>query len=540
VTAVLDHVRVPADRADHYRRQGWWQPVRLTDVVLGGANEYPARCALVSGDRRFTYGELASAVNAAAVRMARLGITRNDTVVVQLPNDIEFVVVLLALLRIGAVAVLVPSALREYELYRIMDRTNPVALAMPVSGKRFDHLTMARSLKSRFECVRWLLIAGGTAPDIVSLDDLCAPAELPPYPKVGDARDPAVLLLSSGSTGPPKLMVRTHEDYGYVILTTRDIARVGPDAVYLAVLPASHTFGLAYPGVLGTLAAGGRVVFGTPEDPAATVRSLERERVTHTAAVPALVTQWLAAAEATGFRGDLSVLQVGGAPFTATGARAAMTTFGCTVQQVYGMSEGLTNYTRLDDPEHVILETQGRPASPGDELRIVDDAGHDVPDGATGELLTRGPFTIAGYFRDEVATDRAFTPDGFYRTGDLVRRQADGNLVVVGRTKNVINRGGEKICAEDLEQAVLRDPSVRAAVAVAADHPVLGETVCLFVVPASGAEVSLFSIRRFLKDSGVAGYKMPERLEILRDLPLIGIGKVDRTALRARARKLST
>lgn len=536
MTSVLDFVRVPHERADAYRRAGWWRPDRLADVVLRAAATQPDRAALVSGARRLTFGQLAAAVNAAAVRLGRLGVRRGDPVVVQLPNDIEFAVLVLALLRIGAPAVLVPPALREYELDRILPLVQPVALAMPARSKRFDHLAMAHRLRARTPSVRWLLIAGATSDDDVDLAELCVPEDLPPYPDAVEPGDPAVFLLSSGSTGPPKLMVRTHEDYAYVLRATAGIAGVGPETVYLAVLPASHTFSLAYPGVLGTLAHGGTVVFGAPEDPAGTIRLMAEQRVTHTATVPALVAQWLAGAGDR--RGALRVLQVGGAKLDSAIAQAAMRTFGCTVQQVYGMSEGLTNYTRLDDPESVIIETQGRPASPGDELRIVDDDGHDVPDGEPGELLTRGPFTIAGYFRDQAATDRSFTPDGFYRTGDLVRRHPSGNLVVVGRTKNVVNRGGEKICAEELEQAVLRDPRVASAAVVAAPHAVLGETPCLFVVPAAAeGEITLLSIRRFLESAGLARYKMPEQLAILDTMPLIGIGKVDRTALRARVRE---
>lgn len=541
MTGVLDFTRVPVDRAERYRQAGWWRPDRLADVVLRHAADQPARTALVAGERRLDYGALATAVAAATARLDRLGVHHGDSVVVQLPNDIEFVVLLLALLHIGAPAVLVPHALRDFELDRIVPLVEPVALAMPARSRRFDHLAMARRLRTAHPGVRHLLITGASEPDVLDLGELCAPAgsELERNTDVRPA-DPALLLLSSGSTGPPKLMVRTHEDYAYVLRETSRLARVSRDTVYLAVLPASHTFCLAYPGVLGTLAAGGRVVLSSPEDPAATVALLRRERVTHTAAVPALVTQWLAAAERQGGDWPLAVLQVGGAKLSADLAREAASVFGTAIQQVYGMSEGLTNYTRLDDPESVVLATQGRPASPGDEIRVVTDDGTEVPDGEAGELLTRGPFTIAGYFRDPEATVRAFTHDGFYRTGDLVRRHPSGNLVVIGRTKNVINRGGEKICAEELEQAVLRDPRVAIAAVVGVPHPVLGESPCLFVLPVYGEDITLLSVRRFLEQQGLARYKLPERLEILDTMPLIGLGKVDRPTLRARAKENPT
>jgi 2,3-dihydroxybenzoate-AMP ligase len=207
---------------------------------------------------------------------------------------------------------------------------------------------------------------------------------------------------------------------------------------------------------------------------------------------------------------------------------------GATLQQVFGMAEGLLNYTRLDDPDEVICTTQGRPLSPGDELRIVDGEGNDLPEGVAGTLLTRGPYTPRGYYRAPEQNGRAFTPDGWYASGDVVRRRPDGNLVVEGRDKDMINRGGEKISAEEVENLVYRLPGIAQVAAVAAPDPELGERVCVFVVPRVGADITLQAIRDSMAAAGVAAFKWPERLEITAELPTTKVGKLDKKALRER------
>jgi 2,3-dihydroxybenzoate-AMP ligase len=155
-----------------------------------------------------------------------------------------------------------------------------------------------------------------------------------------------------------------------------------------------------------------------------------------------------------------------------------------------------------------------------------------VASGEVGELLTH---TIAGYYGDPEANARSFTSDGFYCTGDLVRLHPSGNFVVEGRTKDVINRGGEKISADELETLALQHPSISSAAAVAMPHPRYGEAVCLFVVLRGGEALELSDVRRFFESRGLAPFKLPRRLEVLESLPVIGIGKINKVALRERA-----
>jgi 2,3-dihydroxybenzoate-AMP ligase len=204
---------------------------------------------------------------------------------------------------------------------------------------------------------------------------------------------------------------------------------------------------------------------------------------------------------------------------------------GCRLQQVFGMAEGLVNYTRLEEDDELACTTQGRPISAHDELRVVDATGAPVPDGEPGLLETRGPYTIRGYHQD--ADPAAFTPDGFYRTGDVVRRLASGHLVVEGRAKDQINRGGEKIAPDEVEAHLLAHPAVHDAAVIAVPDDRLGERTCAVVVLRDGAAPTPAELRRHLRERGLAAFKLPDRVEVVPAFPQTGVGKVSRRELRA-------
>ncbi|MER6671413.1 AMP-binding protein, partial [Amycolatopsis japonica] len=267
---------------------------------------------------------------------------------------------------------------------------------------------------------------------------------------------------------------------------------------------------------------------------------IEAEGVTITGLVPPLAAAWAQAAART--ERDLSsldVLLVGGAKCARELAEKIGPALGCRLQQVFGMAEGLVCYTRLDDPDEYALATQGRPISPDDEIRVVnpDDplstSDDVVAQGEVGALLTRGPYTIRGYYRAEEHNKTAFTEDGFYRTGDLVRRHPSGHLEVVGRAKEQINRGGEKVAAEEVENHLMAHPGVLDAAVVAVPDPYLGERTCAYVVPAAGAEPAAAELRRFVREQGVAAFKVPDLVQVVPEFPVTGVGKTSKRELRA-------
>lgn len=520
----------PAGTAADYVHKGYWLGRPLGDLLADSAAAHPGATALVDGDVRLTHAELLARADATAARLVGLGIAPGDRIVVQLANGWEFVVLTIACLRSGIVPVMALPAHRRAELSYLAEHAEAVAVAVPDVLRDFDHQALAAELITQVSTLAHVLVAGDPKPGHLDLRALAEPG--PRFE--GPAPDPgavAVFLLSGGTTGLPKLISRTHDDYAYNARASAEISGVDAETVYLVSLPAGHNFPLACPGILGTLLAGGTVVSLPSPEPERAFATIAAEGITHTAVVPAVAGRWLEHAAAHGPPG-LRVLQVGGARLADELARRIRPVLGAQLQQVFGMAEGLLNYTRLDDPDDVVCTTQGRPMSPDDEVRLVDELDADVPDGAPGSLLTRGPYTPRGYYRADEQNARAFTPDGWYRSGDICRRTAGGNLIVEGRDKDMINRGGEKISAEEVENLVYQLPAVSQVAAVAMPDPDLGERVCVFVV--ARASVTLDEVRDSMHAAGVARFKLPERLELVDELPATKVGKIDKKALRAR------
>ncbi|MFI5929094.1 (2,3-dihydroxybenzoyl)adenylate synthase [Micromonospora sp. NPDC051543] len=531
----------PADAVDHYVTRGYWEDRPLAAYVYDAADADPDACCLVDEEQRMSYRELTARADGAALRLRDLGLRPDDRIILQLPNGWEFVVVTLACLRLGVLPVMALPAHRRAEITALAAHAEARAIVVPDVVKDFDHRAMAWEVAEASDTVEHVLVLGTSvrAPS-VDVSALCAPAEDPATARreldqaAPDPRSVALFLLSGGTTGLPKLIARTHNDYSYMARQAARLCGVGGDTVYLAVLPLAHGYPMSGPGVLGTLMSGGRVVIAPSPAPKRAFDLIARERVTLTSLVPAALVRWMEHRETEG-DADLSsvrLLQVAGSRLADHVAARVGPTLGCPLQQVYGMGEGLLCLTRPDDPPEVVGHTQGRPICPDDEIRVVDEDGGPVPDGEPGVLLTRGPYTPRGYYRSPELNRFSFV-DGWYRTGDIVRRRADGNLVVEGRDKDIINRGGEKISAEDVENFAYQVDGVRLAAAVAMPDPQLGERICLYVVPDGDRTVELAAIRAIMERAGVAHFKLPDRLVAVDSLPITTVGKVDKKSLRA-------
>lgn len=531
----------PAEFAERYRAAGYWRGETFGGVLRERAATHPGRIALVDPEperRTWTYRELDERADRLAAGFAARGIGKGDRVVLQLPNIGEFVEVVFALFRIGALPVYALPAHRETEIAYFCSFTEAVAYVVPDKHAGFDHRDLASQIKERTPGLKHVFVvcAPGEQGEHTALADVpCDPPEQPlPGP---EPHELAFLQLSGGTTGVPKLIPRTHDDYIYSLWGSNDICGVDQDTRFLVALPAAHNFPMSSPGWLGVLYAGGTTVLAPRPDPATAFPLVERERITMTGLVPPLALVWTEAAAQSG--SDLSSLElvlVGGAKYSESAARRLEPSLGCRLMQVFGMAEGLVNYTRLDDDPETVVTTQGLPISPDDEIRVVDDAGIDVPQGEFGHLLTRGPYTIRGYWRAPEHNAGAFTEDGFYRTGDIVRRTAGGHLVVEGRAKDQINRGGEKVAPEEIENIVLAHPSVHDASVVAVPDEYLGERTLTYVILRDGSEpLKPVDIKRFVRARGVAAYKVPDRVEFVDVFPQTGIGKVSKKGLRSTA-----
>ncbi|WP_459549115.1 (2,3-dihydroxybenzoyl)adenylate synthase [Nocardia sp. X0981] len=523
------YVPFPAELADSYRAAGYWTGTPLGELLRNTARRRPDRPALL-GPRPLTYAELDAEADRMAYGFLTLGLAPGDRVVVQLPNTPEFAIVLFGLLRAGIIPVLTLPAHRRAEIAHLAALSGAVAYLIADRQGDFDYRELAAGLVATVESVRHVLVLGDPG-DFTDLLSIARDTGTLPEP---DPSDIALMLVSGGTTGLPKLIARTHDDYVYNARASAAVCALGENDVYLATLPAAHNFPLACPGILGTVATGGALVFVADPSPESAFAVIERYGVTVTAVVPPLAQLWSAAVEwEDADISSLRLLQVGGAKLAEVNAREIAPALNVTLQQVFGMAEGLLNFTRLDDDPDLVCTTQGRPLCPADEIRVVDESGADVAPGAEGELLTRGPYTLRGYYRAPEHNSRAFTPDGYYRSGDLVRQLPSGHLVVSGRIKDVINRGGENISCDELEEHLLAHPAVRHAAAVGLPDPGLGEKVCAVLV-VTDEMPSLAEIKEFLTGRGLATYKLPDVLRRADTLPVTAVGKIDKKALRSR------
>lgn len=516
----------PADRAAAYRAAGYWAGRSVDSVLRRAAATWPHRTGVVDAASSYTFADLDELVDRAAAGFASIGLEPADRVLLDVPNSCQFAVAFFGLLRAGAIPVMCLPAHRMAELSHFAQVSGAVGLVIAEAANRFDYRAMAEQLVAAHPQLRHVVVDGDPGP-FTSFTELLG--DNPPPPEnFGNTTLPALLLVSGGTTGLPKLIPRTHDDYVYNATASAELCRLASDDVYLATLPAAHNFPLACPGLLGAMTVGATTVFATDPSPESAFAAIARHGVTVTALVPALAKLWAQACEWEPTKPtSLRLLQVGGSKLAAEDARLIRATLTPGLQQVFGMAEGLVNYTRLDDPIDLVEGTQGRPLSEADELRVVDERGADVAGGAEGELLVRGPYTFNGYFRAEATNEQSFTPDGFYRTGDRVRRFADGYLEVTGRVKDVIHRGGETIAAADLEEHLLTHPAIRAVAAVPLPDEYLGEKICAAVV-FSGAPVTLIELNDYLDRGGVATHTRADVLVEMAALPVTAVGKVDK------------
>jgi 2,3-dihydroxybenzoate-AMP ligase len=530
-------VRIPGEMAAHYRRQGYWEDKSLATQFRGIFKRYGERIAVIDGNSTLTYAELDEASDNLALNLLDLGLRPLDRVVVQLPNTLEFVVLYFALQKLGVIPVLALPAHRYLEINQFVQISGAVACVTSDRAKNIDFSAMVRRIRGNHPDMRLHIVLGEADDGSVSLRALINQVPRRSPASLSDIRidpdDPAVFLLSGGTTGIPKLIPRTHNDYFYNSRMAASVCAIEPDSCLLLVLPIAHNLPLACPGLQGFLMAGARVVLSRDSTPASVFSMVQTHRVTHIHLVPALLIRWLHAPEIQEFDlSSLRVLQSGGQrlqPETRALARTRLPQ--AFVQENFGMAEGVLMFVRLDDPEDVRNETVGRPICPDDEIRIVDDDDVEVPVGAVGEFCCRGPYTLRGYYNAEEHNKRAFTPDGFYRSGDVMRRLENGNFVVEGRKKDLINRGGEKISAEEVENLILGHPAVQNVACVPVPDPDLGERMCACLVLRPGKKITLDELCGFLMSMDISKMKLPERMLLLDDFPLSGFGKVSKKLL---------
>jgi 2,3-dihydroxybenzoate-AMP ligase len=530
-------VPFPPEFAQRYRERGYWRDQSLAAEFAVVFDRFADRVALIDGERHYTYRDLDRLTDNLALNLLELGLAPLDRVVPALPNVAEFVLLYFALQKLGAIPIAALVTHRYAELSQFVQLSGATACVYPEAQGDFRFAPVIERIQQECPSLKLRLVLGAAGPGEQCLRALIErPAKLPRARLAAvriDPADPCIFQLSGGTTGIPKLIPRTHNDYAYNSRTAAPVCGVTGDSVLLLALPIAHNLPLACPGIQGYFFNGAKVVLSPTTRPEAMLALAEKHRVTHIKVVPALLIRLINCAEIGTF--DLSsvrIIQSGGQRMQPeVRLRTRRLVPSAIVQENFGMSEGMLFFVRLDDPEEVLLETCGRPICPDDEVRLCDDDGREVPPGEVGELTCRGAYTLRGYFGVPEYNARQFTADGFYRSGDLMRRHPSGNYVVEGRKKDLINRGGEKISAEEVENLILMHPAVQNVACVPMPDPNLGERMCAFVVLRQGGALTLKELVAFLADKEIAKFKLPERLEIVPDFPVSTFGKVSKKAL---------
>lgn len=530
-------VPFPPEFAASYRAKGLWEDRSLRSVFTELCGKYADRVAIIDHDAKVTYAELEARATQLALNLLDLGLKKLDRIIVQIPNRVEFAYLYLALQKIGAVPVMALPSHRFLEVNQFAELSGAVASVTPDRQRDFDFSAMMNRIQAAHPTLVHGIVLGEASEGFLSLTDLItrrsgrSPDELRSI--TIDPTDPALFLLSGGTTGIPKLIPRTHNDYVLNSKLAGAVTEIKDESVLLDILPISHNLPLACPGMQGFLFKGATVVLDTDTSPENIFALVQKHKVTHIHVVPALLIRWINDPNIGKYDlSSLRMIQSGGQrlqPEVRLKTKALIPSV--FVQENFGMAEGLLMFVRIDDPEDVRLETVGRPVCPEDEVRIVDEDDNVVTPGETGEMCCRGPYTLRGYFGVPEYNKRAFTSDGFYRSGDLMRQHPSGNYMVEGRKKDLINRGGEKISAEEIENLILSHHSVENVACIAVPDPDLGEKMCACVILHKGASLGFEELSSFLLDKEMARHKVPEYLEIMDEFPVSTFGKVSKKVL---------
>jgi acyl-CoA synthetase len=519
--------------AAEYRAAGWWGDTTVGDAVAQWAAQSPERAALVADGRRATWTDYDERATALAGVLAGTGLARGSRVAVLLPDGVAVHVAFVAAERAGLTIVGLGHRAGDDELRHLLAHTRADAL-----------VTLAEHRgRSTRELVAALQQAGCPLRHHVVVDDEGAAVDrdAPTGDLTGRAYGPDDVFLinsTSGTTGMPKCVVHTQNRWMYFHQLAADAGEMTGDDVFLSAIPAPFGFGIwtahVTPAVLGV-----PTVVHERFDADDAIRAIERERVTVLACVS---TQFLMMLKSPVIeQHDLSSLRcmfTGGEAVPEARAARFEDITGARVLQFYGSNEtgALSRTTMRDDRDHR-LQTAGRPIVDM-HVRLLDDDGNDVTTSATpGHPVCKGPATCLGYLDDERANEELFTPDGWMRIGDLCTIDADGYLRVVGRTSDIIIRGGKNISAPAVEAEVAQHPAVALAAAVAMPDDLFGERVCLYAELEPGTDLDLETLVAFLRDRGVSSEWLPERLVVLDALPRASGGKVAKGELRADIRR---
>lgn len=510
---------------------GYWPGLTVHDMLADAAARRPDRTLIVDVAGRVSYGEALDIAARLAGNLAALGVGPGDVVAVQLPNWRHFPLLEYALARLGAVCTPLPHIYRHRELRLMLGLVCPKVAIVPATFRGFDHAAMLRDIATGIPSLRHLVVVGRAPPGMMPFDDLLKPAT--PPPAVSRPDHVAEIVFTSGTTGEPKGVMHTANTNLCPLVGLVADQRLGEDDVVLMASTFGHQTGFVYGGQLPVMIGGGLVLMER-WDPAEAVRLIAREKVTFTMGATPFLRDLAGAEGAPAAGTSLRTFLCSGAPIPRSLLDQARRRLGCAVATGWGMTEmGLMTVTRRDDPPEAAAESDGC-ALPGNQVRLVDEAGHDVAPGEEGEVVGRGPTLFAGYYRRPATTAASFDADGWFHTGDRARAATGGTIRISGRTKDIVIRGGENIPIVEVEDLLHRHPALATVAVVAVPDPRFQEKACAAVVLQPGGRFDFAAMCAHLEGLQLARQFFPEYLVVLEDFPMTPSGKVQKYLLRTR------
>lgn len=521
------------DDIEKYEKAGILKKQTLYEELKCVAENNSDKYAVIDKEGKLKFSELISEIDRYAEYFTGLGLKKGQRVVLQMPNKNLFVVILFALLKIGVKPAMMLPAQRSADVLAVGNVIEAVAYISVSDYIGFDYSQVIEPIEKDMPTLKHILIEGigdtnGSSEkwkDLIKLEKQKQPKELAGY------RDTALYLLSGGTTGVPKIIPKMQQAYAYNAKAVAARCEFDGSDVYMAVLPISHDLALANPGILGALLTGGTAVLCETASFDEAFRMIEEYHVTITTLVPAVIRIWAEVLE--WYEGDFSSMRqvfVGAAKIDKEAINILEKKMGVIIQQGYGLGEGITCVTKLSDTKEVIYGTQGMPVSEGDEMRIISSDGAVLEKGEVGELVEKGPYTFKGYLNKDELNKKCFTQDGFFKTGDKAMIREDGNLVILGRVVEQINRAGENVIPSEIEEILNKHSAISETAVFGMPDEKLGESTVVCIVATK--KLTRTDICRFMEEQGIASYKYPDRVILTDKLIYKNIGKIDKRAMR--------
>ncbi|MGD9007396.1 MAG: AMP-binding protein [Desulfobacteraceae bacterium] len=523
-----------------YINNGWWRGLTLGDFLDRAADMHPEKEAFVDRIGRMTYGQAREKADRAALGMIKLGIQSTDRVLIQLPNWNEFVAAYFACQKIGAIPVLLIERYRQFEVDRLAKITGATAWIVPKQTHKVDFVPIIDDvLKDNPEIKNVITVRGNVdRAGFSSLEDLIGDNDrTPDNLSLLAKHKPNPLQVAhmgptGGTTGAPKIVPRTHNSLACgVEFCSMSWDQHCEDTTMIAG-PVGHDLSFTK-GLLGSVITQGRLILQESTKNADICKTIEQEKVTAVVWVPTLAQRLLQYDDLD--RYDISSLKKmhsAGAASHPDVVKEVMERFRMCFYNGYGGTEGMTCITRSADDLETVCCTVGRPTFPHDIYKVVDFEGNEVPSGTTGELLVKGPCVFSGYYKNPEENANTFDNDGFFRTGDLAKIDEKGYITLTGRSKEMINRGGESISATEIEKLINRHPDVVIVAVIPMPDPLMGERACAYIQTRPGATLTFEDVIAFLKGQNAAVLQLPERIEFVDSMPLTKAEKLNKQALR--------